>query len=358
MADFDVLIAGGGPAGCATAMSLADFAPGLRVGLIDPRETGKLRIGETVPPHLKPVLVHLGLWDRFNLDGHCPSYRTMASWGDQDIGSNEFLQHAHQTGWRLDRAIFDRMLLDAASVRVHGCFTARVVTLNRDRDVWCMSLSNGTEHRARFVVDATGNAATLARKCQLPKTESDRLVACCLYTGSRSDGTEGLMIEAFADGWWYTAVVPDGRRIVACMTDADSVRPLQLSRICNFMDLLAETNHIRRVAKVDRRLDRPVIRPASSRIFAGSAHLPLLCVGDAGSRFDPVSGQGIVKALRSGIFASYAIADWLQRADERGLLRYHLMLQREFDAYRATLKSYYAQEQRWPQNLFWRRRAP
>jgi len=35
MADFDVLIAGAGPAGCATALSLADFAPDLRVGLID-----------------------------------------------------------------------------------------------------------------------------------------------------------------------------------------------------------------------------------------------------------------------------------------------------------------------------------
>jgi 2-polyprenyl-6-methoxyphenol hydroxylase-like FAD-dependent oxidoreductase len=36
MADFDVLIAGAGPAGCATALSLADFAPGLRVCLLDP----------------------------------------------------------------------------------------------------------------------------------------------------------------------------------------------------------------------------------------------------------------------------------------------------------------------------------
>jgi hypothetical protein len=63
-----------------------------------------------------------------------------------------------------------------------------------------------------------------------------------------------------------------------------------------------------------------------------------------------------VKALRSGIFASYAIADWLRRRDERGLARYRLMLKREFVTYRGTLHEYYAQEQRWPDNPFWRRR--
>ena len=46
--------------------------------------------------------------------------------------------------------------------------------------------------------------------------------------------------------------------------------------------------------------------------------LPLLCVGDAASCFDPVSGQGIFKALRSGVFASYAVGDFRLRADDAG----------------------------------------
>jgi 2-polyprenyl-6-methoxyphenol hydroxylase-like FAD-dependent oxidoreductase len=356
MACFDVLIAGGGPAGCATAISLADFAPSLQVGLIDPAEHGKLRIGETVPPHIKPTLVHLGLWKQFDRDGHCSSYRTMASWGNERLGSNEFLLHTHQIGWRLDRATFDRMLLEAALSRVCGRFTARVVAMTSGADGWRLSLSDGTEHRARFVVDATGNVAALARQCQLSMANFDRLVACCLYTGSRSDGTEGLMIETFSDGWWYTAAIPGGPRIVVCMTDADLVRALKLSLTGNFLDLLAKTNHVRRTAEVDRTLDQPTIVPASSRFFSANPALSLLCVGDSGSRYDPVCGQGIIKALRSGTFASYAIADWLHHADDRGLVRYRLMLQREFAAYRITLQDYYAQEQRWSQNPFWRRR--
>ena len=73
--------------------------------------------------------------------------------------------------------------------------------------------------------------------------------------------------------------------------------------------------------------------------------------------YDPVSGQGIIKALRSGIFASYAIGDFLRNGDVRGLSRYDLMVSREFAAYREVLRDYYTQEKRWPNQPFWRRRT-
>jgi flavin-dependent dehydrogenase len=280
----------------------------------------------------------------------------MASWGSPQLGVNEFLLHAQQIGWRLDRAAFDRMLIDAASTRVASFLKANAKGLMQGPEGWRLSLSDGTEHRARFVVDATGHAAALARQCGLPQRNIDRLIGCCLHVGSRSDGTEGLMIETFPEGWWYTAAVPGGGRIVVCMTDADRVRPLRLSHVGHFLDLLSRTKHVRQVAEIGCALSGPTIAPASSRFIAVDPALPLLCVGDAGSRYDPVSGQGVVKALRSGIFASYAIADWLCREDQRGLARYRLMLKREFAAYRHTLRGFYAQEERWPDSPFWRRR--
>src|ERR1700730_9916894 len=110
-------------------------------------------------------------------------------------------------------------------------------------------------------------------------------------------------------------------RIRSSMTDADRVRPLDLSSGRGLARLFAETRHVRRVADVSRPLGRPMIWPAGSRRLEGTTNLPLLCVGDAGLRYDPVSGQGILKALRSGIFASYAMADWLRNGDPRGLAR-------------------------------------
>ena len=356
MADLDVLIAGSGPAGCATALSLATFAPELRIGLVDPSRRDEARIGETVPPYINPILAHLGVWNEFIGGGHCPSYRTMAAWGDSRLVSNEFLFHTHQVGWRLDRAAFDQMLVKDASSRVSALFQAKVVALIKQAEEWYVSLSDGSIHSTHFVVDATGRAAAVARQSRLRPINIDRLVGCCFRTGSRSDGNEGLMIETFAEGWWYTAMIPDGDRVVVCMTDADRVRPLELSCRRGFVRLLAETEHVRRVADLSYRFGRPVIWPAGSRFFDNTGELPLLCVGDAGLRYDPVSGDGIVRALRSGVFASYAIADWLRRGDPRGLSQYRLVLRREFASYCGKLREYYALEQRWPDRTFWRRR--
>ena len=106
------LIAGAGPAGAATAISLADFAPSLRVCLVDAPATDALRVGETLPPQIKPILEHLeACGSAFAADGHRPSYRTVSAWGGPELLSNEFLFQAHQVGWRLDRARFDAMLL-------------------------------------------------------------------------------------------------------------------------------------------------------------------------------------------------------------------------------------------------------
>jgi len=141
------------------------------------------------------------------------------------------------------------------------------------------------------------------------------------------------------------------------MTDADRVRPLGLFCGEGLERLLAETKHVQHVVDITRPIDRPTIYPAGSRRLQGKWTLPLLCVGDAAMCYDPVSGQGIIKALRSGIFAAYAIGDFLRNGDMRGLSQYHLMLSREFVAYWEALHGYYTQEKRWPNRPFWHRRT-
>jgi flavin-dependent dehydrogenase len=98
------------------------------------------------------------------------------------------------------------------------------------------------------------------------------------------------------------------------------------------------------------------VRSTNSRLLNPITGPNWLAVGDAASRFDPLSSQGIVKALRSGIFASYAIGDLLVRSDPTGLRRYQHYITEEFRSYTQTRAKYYGQEQRWPQSPFWRRR--
>jgi flavin-dependent dehydrogenase len=369
LADVDVFIAGAGPAGCATAISLAQFAPELRVALADAPPREELRIGETVPPPIRTVLRHLGVWERFERDGHCRSYRTLAAWGSGELGSNELLLHPQQFGWRLDRARFDAMMVEAAGERVLLHVGARVTGVEREGESgWRVTCGDGTECSARFVVDATGRARALARLAGLRPVKLDELVGCFVYfERAGDDGSDGegggdgdrvpeLMVETFCDGWWYTAAVPEGRHVVACMTDADLMRRLGIARLEPWLRTLAETRHVARVVAGWRPLGPPRLLPAGSHVLSAEEPPSWISVGDAASTFDPVSGQGIFKALRSGIFASYAITDWLLRGDRAGLQRYRAFVSSEFAAYRNTLRDYYAVESRWPDSAFWQRR--
>jgi flavin-dependent dehydrogenase len=356
LADFDVLIAGAGPAGCAAAISLAQFAPALRVCLVDAATSDPVRIGETVPPAIRPMLDHLALWPSFVADRHCPSYRTVSAWGGPQLVSNEFLFHTQQVGWRLDRARFDEMMLQAAVGRVALHVRGKVADLGLTDDRWHARVAGGPHVTARFAIDATGRSAALCRSLGVRPLNLDRLVGCFVEFAGAADDGEGLMIETVPDGWWYTAAIPDDRRVVAYMSDGDLARARGRGGLAAWMEALQETSHVRSTVASAQPLGPPKLRPAGSRHVAGDGSLPVISVGDAASCFDPISGQGLVKALRSGIFASYAVADALCRADDKGLARYRAFTAREFLAYRQTLRDYYALEQRWADRPFWQRR--
>jgi 2-polyprenyl-6-methoxyphenol hydroxylase-like FAD-dependent oxidoreductase len=356
LADFDVVIAGAGPAGTATAISLADFAPELRVCIAHAPAADRLRVGETLPPQIKPLLDHLGLWPAFEADRHRPSYRTVSAWGGPEVVSNEFLFQTRQVGWRLDRARFDAMMRTAAASRA-TCIAARIDAVVLEGSTWRVRLSDGARHSARFVVDATGRGSVVARTQGTRLDTHDRLSASAMLFDDAPEDGMGLLIETFGGGWWYTAALPENRRIVACMSDADLVRALGVATIQGWMRALGETRHLSQALGAARPIGSPALRAAGSRHIAHDTTLPLLCVGDAASCFDPVSGQGIFKALRGGIFASYAIADSLRREDQGPIVRFRGFVKREFESYRQTLSHYYALERRWPDCPFWQRRA-
>lgn len=357
---MDVAIAGGGPGGCAAALALRAHAPGLSVVLAEASAYTGDRIGETLPPPAVEVLEHLGVGDAFRAQGHHPAYGTAAAWGAAVPHENDFLFHVRQVGWHLDRGAFDGMLADQAEARgVRVLRRTRVVDAVREGGGWTLALSSGESLRARFLVDATGAGAALARRAGgARRVMVDRLAGFVrFFRQPEGAGVPHTLVEAFADGWWYTAPLPDGRRVVACMTDTDLARGLRLDDGAAWHDLLRGTAPCVGRALVDAMPDGlPVVRAARSRRLRPAAGDDWLAVGDAASTFDPLSSQGIVKALRSGIFAAYAAGDWLAKGDDAGLRRYRAFVQREFDGYLESRARYYTEEARWPEREFWRRR--
>lgn len=353
---FDVAIVGGGPAGSATALSLRQHASSLSVVLIEASSYRTLRIGETLPPPAAPLLEHLRVWEAFSAQDHREVHGTTALWGSSVTLDNDFFYMPANKGWHLDRAAFDAMLAEqAASQGAALILDTRLRHATRLGEEWRVTLSTGRVLSARFIVDATGGAAAFARRCGARFVDSDRLVGIGRFFEGGADDPRTL-VEAFEEGWWYTAGLPAGRRIAACMTDADVARRLRLKEADQWSRTLAAAPNVSAMLRGSKPFSPVVVRSTESRRLEPAAGKNWLAVGDSASRFDPLSSQGIVKALRSGIFASYAIGDLLTRNDDSGLDRYLRYVVDEFESYSAVRVKYYREEQRWPASEFWRRR--
>jgi flavin-dependent dehydrogenase len=94
----------------------------------------------------------------------------------------------------------------------------------------------------------------------------------------------------------------------------------------------------------------------SRRVFLGDrGRASSECRGDAALVFDPLSSQGLLNFLFTGLAAAEAMARSLDGA--RNALPGHVdTLAGIREAYAAHVKRRYAEEQRWPDRPFWRRR--
>lgn len=353
---FDVAIVGGGPGGCATALSLRSHAPSLAVVLIEASHYETQRIGETLPPPARSILEHLCVWEPFRGQRHREAHGTTAVWGTARPLDNDFIYMPAHTGWHLDRAAFDCMLAGQAQSRgATLILDTRLRQAEQTGDRWRLTLSDDQLLTARFIVDATGGNAALARRCGARFVATDRLVGLARFFED-GEGDPRTLVEATEYGWWYTAGLPDGRRITACMTDADLALSLGLKEAEQWNRKLAAMPCVGAMMRGSVPCSPVIVRSTESRRLEPAAGDRWLAVGDSASRFDPLSSQGITKALRSGIFASYVIGDLLTRNDDAGLSRYRRYVVEEFRSYEEVRAKYYREEQRWPASEFWRRR--
>jgi flavin-dependent dehydrogenase len=348
---FDVVIAGGGPAGMAFAIELA---PSLAVAVVDPGSSRRVH-GETLAPGCRPLLTRLGVYDAFLRGGHARCEGTMAAWGAAEVRFTDYLMHPERHGWRVDRDAFDRMLASEAAARGATLVHASVHDVRRDGEGWRVT-TDEDELSARLIVDATGRHAAIARRLGARKLVSDQLVgiAGVLEPSAAIEYASFPLIESRENGWIYSAVVPSGDVVVVAMTDSDIAHDLHnAAKWQRWIDDAPQTS--RRTSGAQLRGSIAVASASSQRLdpIAGDRWL---ATGDAASAFDPLSSQGITSSLRGGIDAASAIRRVLAGSAE-ALTEYAQSIADNYDAYLSTRSLYYAMEQRWPKSPFWQRRV-
>jgi 2-polyprenyl-6-methoxyphenol hydroxylase-like FAD-dependent oxidoreductase len=228
---------------------------------------------------------------------------------------------------------------------------------------WQLSIRTSGEDdisiEAAFVVDATGRRAEFAAQQGVRKVLLDRSVG--LFVFFDFEKHEALtdtytLVEACEDGWWYSAMLPGDKLVVACVTDADIARKRGLNEARAWFEFSGETLHVKNRVRKARALSSPVAHSASSHRLERMTGTAWLTVGDAASTFDPLSSQGILKGMRSGIVAAYAIGDYFKNS-ALGLEKYEALIAKEFEDYLSIRADFYRREQRWADAPFWKRRS-
>jgi flavin-dependent dehydrogenase len=223
-------------------------------------------------------------------------------------------------------------------------------------------LPNGDKETvaARFLVDATGRRAAIARRLGATTTRINRLV--CTYAVRRAGAPTNLdgfsVVEAAPNGWFYAARLRSGARLVAFHTDSDLTSPVSWQR--EFADGVRATA-IARAFQLPDEDDPSSSPPLLARVAAWSGCSVAAvgddwaAVGDAACCFDPLSSQGLFNALYGALKLAPAIASSLT-GDRRALADYGERLNTVWTAYRRHYSAFYRLERRWPDRCFWRRR--
>src|SRR5258706_8390789 len=94
---------------------------------------------------------------------------------------------------------------------------------------------------------------------------------------------------------------------------------------------------------------------ANSAILDPSVGDGWLAIGDAAISFDPLSSQGLLNALFTGLAAAESAETHL-KGDLHSLSSYSQIIRGIGDSYQRQLAYYYASETRWPEAPFWQRR--
>ena len=345
--DFDVLVAGAGPAGAHTALRLAH--KGWRVALIDARTFPRKKpCGEFLSPACLPLLEELDLLEPLEDLGavHVVGMRlhtgsVTASGAYVAIGSHHPPTTAFGHGLGIRRELLDELAVRKA--QEHPCVQAllgwRVHAPLHDASARVIGLSvtdsdgSRVDLGARFVVAADGGHSRVAQGMgwDARLVGAERFAIVARFRGVPAQREAELHVLPNGD-YFAACPIDSGLFTANLVVDRRALEKGRATLARLFAERLTQAPHLqRRLAGAELEGDYGVcgpLRSLSRRISAPGVAL----VGDACRFVDPLTGEGLFFAMRGAQLLATAVDLALRDANREAeaLAGYERDRRREF----------------------------
>ena len=325
--DCDVLIIGGGPAGLIAARESARAAPSLSVIVLERDDAvgTPVRCGEGVGSAGLTEFVDPG-----------PAHM-LAPWIARRIArvvfrspdGSEVRVAEGDVGYILDRTSFEPAL--AAEARAAGAQVRTAVeatAMRRDAGRWRVAIATGengepSEMRARVVIGADGIEGTVGRWAGIDtRVRARDIESCAQYVVGDANVDPDAIVLHFGDvvaPGGYAWVFPKGVHSANVGLGVLGLRAGGRSALAWLDDYIAA--HYPNATVSRRTIGGVIVAATLSRTVADG----LMLCGDAAHMINPLSGGGIVNAMKAGRLAAETAVHALSVGDTsaQGLASYH-----------------------------------
>jgi flavin-dependent dehydrogenase len=329
---IDVAVIGGGPAGSVCAARLA--SRGRRVVLLERGRHPRFHLGESLLPQSLSVLEEIGVLDEVRQRFLMKRGARFVDGQDESRTVRYAFAEAFQARWdhafQVPRDEFDALLFRRAGqcgAELREDCEATGVVLERGRAVGVGTRGPAGEAsiEARFVVDATGRDALLARSVE-PVTRIPGLDRTALFTqvrGAWRDSGEqqgDIQIVVFGEGedvgWFWLIPFADGRTSVGAVVSAAWIRARQERGPEGLFEAATtEAPVVSHMLSDAQRLFAPRATADFSFRVRTLRGFGWLALGDACGFIDPLFSTGAHLAMRSALRAADAIDAALDAED-------------------------------------------
>ena len=322
MMECDVAIIGGGPAGATAGALLKKYNPDLSVMIFEADQFPRDHVGESQLPVCTHVLHEMGAWDKVEAANFPIKVGATYKWGqktDVDLWHFNFLQEDLKpearpakfggqrvnTAFQVDRAIYDKILLDhAASMGCQVFEQTRVASIQKEGDRIDSVEVVGAQSanvKAKYFIDGSGSTSILRRAFDVGvhSPTSLRNIAIWDYwqnaQWAEEIGVGGTRVQVMSLGWGWIWFIPLGptRTSIGLITSAEYYKKSGMSTEEIYLHSIAEEPRINGLVQSAEREGKLQATKDWSYVADRLVGDNWFLIGDACGFADPILAAGL-----------------------------------------------------------------